>query len=188
MRMNCRITTLLILLLSAKLQAQDFSFGGQLTLSRPLGDLSSSSGSDQKIGYGFGVHGVIGMSEGHSIIPRVDYLKFSRNDGSNLNTNLLMVGVDYAYFTSKKVNDGLFLSAGAGYGSAQYKASGFLGPDRTKNSGSLYWAVGAGYMFTPNLGGELRYSSAEYETVPWAVWTKPKESAPTLCASVIIRF
>ncbi len=171
-------------------QAQDFHVGGQVTLSKPMGDLGGSDYLDGKTGLGFGIHSLIGLNNGHAIVPRFDFITYKRSvhtaDGdADFKVNTMMLGVDYNYFVSGKANEGLYLGGGLGYGSTKFEVSS--GPVSVSDTPkSIYVAGIVGYMFTPNIGAELRYVSASYE--PEALGMKDTVSSPVLNATFVVRF
>lgn len=153
----------LLLALGADAQAADTMFGGQLTLSKPQGDLGDSQRLDGKIGYGLGVHALVDLKNGHAILPRFDYTSYKRSgNGLDLVPKVWNYGVDYNYYINGKTNEGLYLAAGVGYSIARAELrEGSFFAGFSKESFSL--DAGVGYMFTPNFGGELKYNHASYD-------------------------
>lgn len=171
-------------LVSSPLFAQDLKFGLQGTIAYPTSDLGDKGMLDKSLGYGLGAHMVIGFSGGHAIVPRLDYTYFEKTSPTR-KVQTLQLGADYNYYFSKQVNKGCYVGAGAGFGMAKFEMDlPGMSDDDTPNS--VYGSVSAGYMFTPNMGAELRYTYAKYE--PELFGTKPDITAPTLNATFIYRF
>jgi len=171
---------------SAPLAAQELSYGGQVTASLPAGPLSSKDWLDGQLGGGAGVHMVIGFKGGHAIVPRFDYTYFKKSqDGWDRKVQLFQVGADYNYFLSGKVNEGPYAGAGIGYGSSKFERNGF-GYSANDTPDTAYVAASAGWMFTRNLGAEVRYTWSKYK--PELYGQKPDIGSPTLNASCIVRF
>ena len=189
---NLRLALVATTLLAAgAAQAQDFHPGLQLTVSQPQGDLGDKDQVDMKTGYGAGIHVMIDLKGGHALVPRLDYTMYKNSQdvapGISVDTkvNILMLGLDYNYFISHKANQGFYLDAGLGYGSAKFEA-GAMGVSFSDTPNAVYVAAGLGYMFNPNVGAELRYTSAKYE--PEFAGTKMSATCPAINASVVFRF
>src|SRR5512133_1454960 len=170
------------LLASGPLSAQEIKFGLQGTLAYPTSDLGDRDLLDHSLGYGLGAHMVIGFPGGHAIVPRLDYTHFEKD---NRKVQLLQLGADYNYFFSQQVNRGAYLGAGLGFGLAKFEMD-LPGRRADDTPNAVHGSVSAGYMFTPNLGAELRYVHTKYE--PELFGTKPEITSPTLNASFIYRF
>jgi hypothetical protein len=176
----------LILLASSTLQAQELSYGGQVTLSLPESNLGNSGFLDSKVGGGVGLNMAIAFPGGHTIVPRIDYTVFQNSSKGDAKAQMLQVGADYDYYLlTQQANDGVYVGLGLGYGSTKFQQntpSGSL--NDTPNN--IYFAAQAGCMFTRNFGAELRYTYAEYK--PEFDGAKSTVDAPTLNASFICRF
>jgi len=179
----------------ASAKADDLKIGFQATLSKPQGDLGNSDWMDGKMGYGVGVHALIDLQNGHAIVPRLDYTMYKRSLTESgidfdIKSNILTIGADYNYYVGGKANEGFYVTAGLGYANGEFKIdNAFLPISATK--GTLYLAAGAGYMFTPNIGAELRYQSAKFtdvETTVLGETVKGDVSAPSINASLVVRF
>lgn len=171
-------------LLGIPLAAQDLRFGLQATLASPLGDLGDKAMLDGSLGYGIGAHAMIGFAGGHAIVPRLDYTYFEKSSPTR-KAQMFQVGADYNYFISGKVNQGLYVGVGVGFGMTKFEVNTpTWSSEDTPNT--AYGAASAGYMFTPNLGAEIRYTYAKYE--PEFYNEKPSISSPTVMASFIYRF
>lgn len=177
----------------ASLSAQDLSFGGQVSAAIPAGPLSSKDWLDGKPGAGIGAHMVIGFRGGHAIVPRFDYTYFKKSEsGVDRKVQTYQFGVDYNYFLSGKVNMGPYLGAGIGFGRAKYELTGF-GYSSKDTASDAYGAVAGGWMFTRNLGAELRYTWSPFKPemadfTPRGYTGNPTVNAPGLNASFIFRF
>jgi opacity protein-like surface antigen len=186
------------ILVATCIQAQDAHFGFQLTGSIPQGDMGNSDNLDGKIGYGLGIHCLVPFSEGHAIVPRLDYTMYKNNSdvtvgntlyGYDLKVNVLAVGADYNYFVSRKANDGFYVLAGLGYSSLKWEVDTPIG-NYNETKGTFYLAAGLGYMFTPNVGAEIRYTHASYSDIGSSSNSgyKQDESGPALNVSLLFRF
>lgn len=156
-------------------QAQDVYFGAHIGVTKLMGDMAKEEYLGSKTTFGIGLHDQIHLQEGHAIVPRVDYVKYSRSNWArienlDLKATVLQYGVDYNYYFDGKVETGLYLLGGIGlsylkwegtYQSANYSA--------TKNT--PYIALGGGYSFTRNLGAELRYVHVSYSGLSGATKT-----------------
>ena len=193
----------------AQAQSADWSFGGQLSLSHPLGDLGdkdwlkAEAGEAPygfgvgKLGYGIGGHAMYDLKGGHAIVGRVDYTMFKRDetytgDGWNIKVKKLDIGADYNYYLSGRRNEGLYGLAGLGFSSGKYEwAYTDMGINKTKSA--IYLALGGGYFFTKNFGAELRYVHVKYngidlsQDLPGGL-TDVSFSAPTLNLSFVARY
>ncbi len=175
------------------LAAQEVTtFGGQVTVAVPCGPLTSNDWLDGQVGGGAGVHMLLGFEGGHAIVPRFDYTYFKKSlDGVDRKVQMYQLGVDYNYFFSKQVNTGLYAGGGVGVGSAKFELTG-LGYHSDDTPTTAYADAVAGYMFTPHVGAELRYTWAKYKPDvtdfrPRGYTGKPDVDAPTLNASLILR-
>lgn len=174
-----RLALLSALLAAAAFPAssQEAKFGGQLTLSKPQGDLDTAV--DGKLGYGLGVHVFVGLKDGHALVPRFDYIEHKNSRyGFDYTYKTMKLGADYNYFVSKKTNEGFYLIAGLSYNSIKLDYPG--GSSDTKSN--LGYGAGLGYMFTPHLGCELKYETVSYST------GGDDFKAPTLNLSFLARF
>lgn len=107
------------------LSAQEYSFGGQVSAALPAGPLSSKDWLDGKPGAGIGAHMVIGFQGGHAVVPRIDYTYFKKSEsGVDRKVQMYQIGADYNYFLHGKVNEGPYLGAGLGFGSAKFELTG----------------------------------------------------------------
>ncbi len=175
-------------------QAQDFRAGGQLTLSIPQGDLGDSDALDGKLGYGLGLHGFWGFGGGHAILPRLDYTMYKKTDwqgeaGVDFKVNDLKVGADYNFYLSGRAGEGFYFLGGLGYSSLKWEAaSGPVSLSETK--GTFYLAAGGGFMFTPHVGAELRYTHAKYTGVGSSLpgFSGEDMTGPAISASLLVRF
>lgn len=177
----------------ASLSAQEYSFGGQVSAAIPAGPLSSKDWLDGKPGAGVGAHMVIGLQGGHAIVPRIDYTYFKKSvSGVDRKVQMFQIGADYNYFLRGKVNDGPYVGAGLGFGSAKFELTG-LGYSSSDTPTSAYGAVSGGWMFTKNMGAELRYTWSRYKPevadfAPRGYTGKPTVDSPAINASFIFRF
>jgi len=188
-------------------EAQPVRFGGQITIVKPQGDLGENV--DEKAGFGGGVNLLIDLKNGHAIVPRVEYLQFKNSKSYNttlytssgyivpgtetdeIKVNVLNIGADYNYYFSKKTGEGFYLSGGVFYSkcdvnySETLSAPGYISKIyKTNFSGDGFGAsVGAGCMFTENVGMEVKYSTVDYSMDRF-----DDGSAPTVGVSLIVRF
>lgn len=182
-----------LVLSGPSLSAQEYSFGGQLSAVIPAGPLSSKDWLDSKPGAGVGAHMVIGFQGGHAIVPRIDYTYFKKSEsGVDRKVQTYQIGADYNYFLGGKVNQGAYLGAGLGFGSAKFELTG-LGSASSDTPTSVYGTVECGWMFTKNMGAELRYTWSRYKPevanfAPRGYTGNPTVDAPTINASFIFRF
>ncbi len=180
------LTAITLAAFSGVAQAQDYKFGGQIHISKPQGDLDTIL--DGKVGYGLGAHMLLDLKQGHAIVPRLDYLMFKRSEvvpgfGSvEVKPSLLSLGADYNYYVSGKTNSGFYLTAGLAYvrGKIEATVPGLGTDSETKSTVGL--GLGMGYMFTPNLGAELKYNHAKF------TFEGDDLSSPTINASFVFRF
>jgi hypothetical protein len=175
------------------LSAQEINYGGQISAALPAGPLSSKEWQDGQFGGGGGVHMVIGFQGGHAIVPRFDYTYFKKSEsGVDRKVQMYQIGADYNYFLSGKVNEGPYLGAGAGFGSAKFELTGY-GYAASDTPNTAYGAVAGGWMFTKNMGTELRYTWSRYKPelnnfAPRGYMGKQTVDSPTINASFIFRF
>jgi hypothetical protein len=168
------------------------TYGGQVTASLPCGSLSSKDWLDGKLGGGAGVHALIGWAGGHALAPRFDYTYFKKSeDGVDRKAQMYMLGADYNYFLSKKVNEGFYVGGGLGIAATKFELSG-KGSSNNDTPIKPYAAASAGCMFNRNFGAELRYTYTRYKPdvtgfTPREYTGKPTVDAPTLNASLIVR-
>jgi len=162
------------------LQAQELKFGLHASVALPLGDIAKAEFLDDEPGFGVGAHLLIALPAGHAIVPRLDYATFKKSDPTR-KVQMLQIGADYNYFISGQANRGFYLGGGAGYGLAKFEDD-----SADDTPGNYYLSASAGWMFTPNLGAELRYSWAEYK--PEFRGYKPEVASPMVQASFIYRF
>jgi len=166
------------------LAVQDIRFGLQGTVAFPTSDLGDKGLLDKSLGYGLGAHVLVGFSGGHAIVPRLDYAYFEKSAPTR-KVQTVQLGADYNYFFSQKVNEGPYIGGGLGLGLAKFEVERpGASDDDTPNTG--YGSVFAGYMFTPHMGAELRYTYAKYK--PELFGAKPDITAPTVQGSFIYRF
>ncbi len=175
------------------LSAQQYSFGGQVSAAIPTGPLASKDWQDGKLGAGVGLHVVIDLQGGHALVPRLDYSRFKKSEsGVDRKVQTYQFGVDYNYFLSGKVNQGPYFGAGIGFAHAKFELTG-LGDSSSDTASEAYGALEGGWMFTRNLGAELRYTYSPYKPemadfAPRGYTGKPTVNAPGLSASFIFRF
>ena len=186
--MNMRLRSVFglagLLLVAGPLAAQEVQFGLQGTVALPTGDLGDRTYLDQALGYGFGAHAALGFANGHAVVPRLDYTHFVKSSPTR-KVQMLQLGADHTWFPSGKVNQGAYLGAGLGFGLAKFEVDlPGAGADDTPNT--AYGAVSAGYMFTPHMGAELRYTHAKYK--PERFGAKPEVTSPAVHASFVYRF
>lgn len=182
-----------LVLSGVSLSAQEYSFGGQVSAAIPAGPLSSKDWLDGKPGAGIGAHMVIGFQGGHAIVPRFDYTYFKKSEsGVDRKVQTYQVGADYNYFLGGKVNEGPYVGAGLGFGASKFELTG-RGYASSDTPNSVYGAVSGGWMFTKNMGAELRYNWSRYKPevanfAPRGYAGKPTVDAPTINVSFIFRF
>ena len=175
------------------LSAQEINYGGQVSAALPAGSLSSKDWLDGKPGAGIGAHMVIGFQGGHAIVPRVDYTYFKKSEsGVDRKVQMYQIGADYNYFLHGKVNEGPYLGAGLGFGSAKFELTGH-GYSSSDTPNAVYSSVEGGWMFTKNFGTELRYTWSRYKPevadfAPRGYTGKPTVDSPAISASFIFRF
>ena len=156
--------------------------GVKLTASVPKGDLGDSHFLDNKMGYGAGVHFAIPIPGG-ALVPRVDYTEYKNHDSGNAKAKMLQAGVDYDFYFNRAANIGPYLGVGAGYGSTKFEQDT---PHLNDTPNNIFYAGQGGYMFTRNLGAELRYTYAEYK--PHFSGPPTTYNSPTWNASLILQF
>lgn len=183
----------LVALVGIPLAAQELmTYGGQVTASLPAGPLSSKDWLDGQVGGGVGVHALIGFPGGHAIVPRFDYTYYKKSeDGVDRKVQMYQLDADYNYFFSRHVNQGPYVGGGVGVGTTKFELTG-LGYHSDDTPTTVFGAASAGWMFTPHLGAELRYTWSRYKPdvtdfSPRGYTGKPQVDAPTLNASLIIR-
>jgi hypothetical protein len=168
------------------------TYGGQVTLALPTGGASSKEWLDGKLGGGAGVHMLIGFEGGHAIMPRFDYTYFKKSEGGiDRKMQSYQLGADYNYFLGRKVNEGPYVGGGLGLAATKFQLDGQgYHSDDTPVTG--YAAASAGWVFTPHVGAELRYTYSRYKPdvagfAPMGFNGKPSVDAPALNASLIFR-
>lgn len=182
-----------LVLSGVSLSAQEFSFGGQVSVVLPAGPVSGKDWLDGKPGAGVGAHMLIGFQGGHAVVPRFDYIYFKKSEsGLDRKVQMFQIGADYNYFLGGRVNEGPYVGAGLGFGSAKFQLTG-LGYSSSDTPYSAYGAVEGGWMFTKNLGAELRYTWSRYKPevtdfAPRGYTGKPTIDTPAISASFIFRF
>ena len=160
----------------AQAQAQDAKFGIQMTLSKPEGDLEATM--DNKPGIGFGAHVLIDLRHGHAVVPRFDYTRFTREiDHAHNNISTMSLGADYNYYINARVNEGLYLTGGLAFNNIKAERKSI-----SETTNTVAFSVGAGYMFTRNIGAELKYNNATYS------YDGTDYSAPSINATFMYRF
>ena len=145
------------LITSAPLQAQDWRFGGQLSLANPSGDLSEGS----KMGFGLAVFAEQGLNNKMALRYNVSYSLFGAKkieDGAvETSANAVSIIGDFLYrFDSH--DKGCFVFAGIGYlmPKSEWEDKGWSESGSTSISG-FGLSAGIGYNFTRNFGAEARY-------------------------------
>ena len=185
-RITMILGTVLAFLGPMQLVAQELSFGGQATLSRPQGDLAGIGFLDHQLGAGLGLRMGVAFPGGHVIVPRVDYLDYRRKGSSDARVWTCLAGVDYLYYLAGRSADrGTYLGVGLGYGFTHYRqqtASGFL----SDTASNVYYAGELGYRFNRHLGAELRDTFSEYS--PGLDAGNPTIHAPAMDGSLIVGF
>lgn len=180
-------------LTGVSLSAQQVIYGGQITAALPAGPLSNKEWLDGQVGGGAGFHALIGFEGGHAIVPRFDYTYFKKSEGGvDRKVQMYQIGADYNYFLGGKVNQGPYVGAGVGFGSAKFELTG-LGSSASDTPNTAYGAVSGGWMFTRHMGTELRYVWSRYKPEvadfsPRGYTGKQTVDAPTLNVSFIYRF
>ncbi len=166
--MNIQHVTLAIaaaLTISSAAQAQGFRPGIQLTLSIPENNQYLGTSLGSKPGYGFGLHGLIPLKDGHAIVPRLDYISYD-NKGSNvfaiqIKTTTISLGADYQYhFGGDSTGSGLYMIGGARYSSNKEKIGSGNDPYFNVTENGIGFAGGCGYMMTSHMGAEIRYNTS----------------------------
>jgi hypothetical protein len=188
-----RLGLLALSLAALPLAAQEVrTYGGQVTLAVPTGALSSKEWLDGKPGGGVGVHMLLGFEGGHAIVPRFDYTYFKKSeDGIDRKVQSYQLGADYNYFFSKQVNSGPYVGGGLGMAATKFELDG-RGSSANDTPVTAYTAASAGWMFTPHIGAELRYTYSRFKPdvagyAPMGFTGKPTVDSPSLNASLIIR-
>lgn len=182
--MNRTKTTLFLAVLTmlgaSTMQAADTTFGFQITASKPQSDLDDFV--DGKIGYGGGIHALVDLSNGHGIVPRIDYTVYKEST-HNLETKFsaLNIGADYNYYISQRTGEGFYLLGGLGYSSGKFETS-YVTLSSSETKGALYIQAGLGMTFTKNVGAELRYQHVNYSFEGETMF------APSVQASFFLRF
>lgn len=153
--------TLLCLALAATaVHARDSKFGFQLTATKPQAELGTLFAYN--IAPGLGLHSLMDYGYGHAAVPRFDYAQYSRDEtGLEVDLYETRFGVDYNYYFSKEAGEGLYFSAGVGlaYGRLDVKSSQIRGED---SAAGLYVTGGLGWMVTPHVGLEAKYTAMRY--------------------------
>jgi len=170
--------------------AQGVKTGFQLTISEPQGDLAATDQLNMKTGYGAGFSILVPLQNGVALVPRLDYVGYSRTQtvGSidyDTKVSTWVGALDLEYFTSGKTNQGLYLAAGIGYGTGKFEMS-HSSQSVSASASAFNIAAGFGYVFNNTVSAELRYTSAKYE--PEFNGLKLSASCPALNASLIFRF
>lgn len=170
------------LLMTPFAEASTFRIGIQPNISLPQGDLRGKDFTNGKMGYGGGAHLMMGFDNGHAILLRGDYLHFeNKSEYTTVKMQTYKVGIDHNYFLSKKVNRGLYFTAGIGYINNRIleESTETLYEDNKK---SFYFGGGLGYMFTPMIGLEVKYEEANFQH------DQSTQSGNALNASLMFRF
>ena len=150
------------LITSAPLQAQDWRFGGQLSLANPSGDLSDVS----KMGFGLAFFAEQGLNDKMALRYNAGYSLFGAkkeeygNYSDETSANAISVMADFLYSLDSH-EKGCFVFGGLGFlvaGTKYEFKGGSYGTDSGSNSESgIGLSAGVGYNFTRNIGAEARY-------------------------------
>lgn len=190
--MKLRATLLCLILAAPALRADENAIGMQITLARPKGDLKTVFDGNSALG--FGMHSLEDRGGGAALVYRFDLTFFKRTEADfEIHMNELRLGVDYDLFFSGRVGKGFYGIAafGAGWGKLDLKYPGYR-DTQTKPSFSL--GAGAGYLFTDNIGLEVKYTGLKYsfnKLAKYGTAIMPAEStyhSPRLDITLIGRF
>jgi hypothetical protein len=152
--------------------AQSADFGIQVGGAIPTGDIAKPV--DHAWGLTGGLQARMGFSGGHAIVPRADYAQFSGTvDGIKCKESVFTLGVDYNYYFSRRIGDGLYVGGGLGY--LQKKetytapAAIVLDPsaDRTKDRAFMSLDFGAGLNKHMNLYSRIIFFADERNGERW---------------------
>lgn len=175
------------------LQAKDSNFGLQFTGAKPQGDLGTLFAG--KMGYGFGLHALTDLGGGEAVMPRFEWTTYNRSqNGNEVGLQEFRIGLDFDYFVSGRTGKGFFVGAGLGYGWGTLDARVPATFHGDETSGAIYFTGGLGWMFTENVGVEVKYYSVKYgfnmlKTANIsAVWAEEVYQAPSINYTLIVRF
>ena len=180
---------LALALASCPLSAQETSFGGQLTVSLPAGELGSRNWLQHRVGAGAGLHALVGLEDGYALVPRLDYTSYEKKP---VKVQTFQLGADLDYFFSARVNEGPYLGGGLLFSAARFDLTGDAGSAQgtPKAPGAAFIA---GWMFTHHFGAEWRWGWTKFKTnldgaVPPGYPQQAMIGAQTMNASFICRF
>jgi opacity protein-like surface antigen len=173
-----------ILAAGCPLMGQETRFGLQATLAYPTSDLGNSANLDNSLGYGLGANLQFAFPHGHAAVPRMDYTYFEKSSPTR-KVQTLLIGADYNYYVSGRVNQGFYFGGGLGFTMAKFEINLSTSTDSdTPNNG--YADVAIGYTFDRNNSAELRYVYSKYK--PQLFGRESDISSPTVNATYIYRF
>lgn len=181
-----------ILLAGSALGAADLSWGLQLSVAAPAGDLrmlsNSSTGGDFK-GYC-----LLDLGQGHTIRPQFDLLSFSGKPNTistplgtaqlkgqaTIDVTMGSLGADYLYFFNGDPGKaGIYAGAGLDISSNQIKGSGG-GVSLSNNATKPAYSLVAGYQFNSHWNVEASFRYSNWSTDEWTFNNKPMDLSYTL--------
>jgi hypothetical protein len=124
-------------------------------------------------GFGAGLQTSFPLSEDSVIVPRLDFMhstdsSSSSGIGLSSKANIFSLGADYDYFPGGKTWKGFYGLGGVGVAYASIDVSGSIAGfsgSTTSNQTVPYPEIGAGYMFTENIGAEILYKYLDIKDV-----------------------
>jgi hypothetical protein len=188
---NALVAASILLLGTGAAQAQTTQFGVQGTISFPQSDLGTLVNNNA--GAGVGINARVDLGKGNSIVPRLDYTRYSNTtDGVDVTADVTYVGVDYNYYFSQKCGVGPYVGLGAGFASVHIDASDAW-DSLSVNGSAPYYDFNAGYAFTRHSSVEVRLIKATISNFTgnfdgYSAYSTENFSGQTLDVSYIYRF
>ncbi|MDR1841592.1 MAG: porin family protein [Holophagales bacterium] len=140
----------LALIAAAPLAAQEFRYGGQVSIANPTGDDSDIA----SMGFGAGLLGEMPFTDNFALRGRLQYMMFGNKNNVDVSSYSLMADGIYAFDNH---DAGLFGIVSLGFANTSVKMSlPFFGSISSDSSGMVFGA-GLGYNFNRNLGAEVKY-------------------------------
>ncbi|MDR3671174.1 MAG: outer membrane beta-barrel protein [Holophaga sp.] len=191
-----------ILLAGSALGAADLSWGLQLSMAAPVGDLKSMTNSN--LGGDLKGYGLVDLGQGHTLRPQLDALAFSGKPGTlatpygNLKLNngtidvtMASLGADYLYFINGDPGKaGAYGGAGMDVSVNKVKVSNSATSVNATSTKAAYSLVG-GYQFNAHWNVEASYRYSSWATSDWTLNQQPislRYTLPTYLLGAGYRF
>jgi len=168
-------------LLGCPLLAELPQFGVQVAVVQPESDLNGGKWVGGRVGASAGVHVLLDLDGGHGLCLRGDATSFRSGpirlfDGSgstqlygeDAKARILALGADYRFHFASSHLEGPYGLLGAGWSWASLTGAALTegGPVASwpadQRATSFQFALGLGWRFLPQVGGELRYTQSSF--------------------------